>query len=181
MILPEHLRHHERLGVFKAPMLMLGAQEDHTGVGRRVFGEYTSLDPDGGDIRADLAGDLSDLYGRYETVYNLGTIEHLWDCHAAYCNAARMVCVGGHFMGHSPVGGYENHGVHVTGHRFILDFFRINGFEIIQWWLTDKDGNGVTSVERGGGNVLLWFAARKITDVVEFKRPQQRFENGAPV
>lgn len=184
MILPEHRSHHQRLaalGVFTAPMLMLGNQDDRTGEAESLFGKYQTLDPDGGDIHADLAGDLSEYHGAFATVYNLGTIEHLWDCHRAYSNAARLVRLGGHFVGHSPVAGYEQHGVHVTAPEFILGFFRLNGFEIIAHWFSDKNGREVARVERGGGNVLLWFAARKIAAVEFFQPPQQRFVGGVPV
>lgn len=181
MILPDHMPHLERLralGAYRSPMLMLGNQECHVGTSAQEFFDvesYTTLDPDGGDLRRDLSSDLSDLFGRFACVFNLGTLEHVWDVHAAYSNAARMVRPGGVFIGHAPVGGWEQHGVHVTGERFILEFFALNGFSINEHWLVSQPGTGR---RRPNGRQTLWTMATKITEVECFSAPQQVFERG---
>ncbi len=159
-------------------MLMLGNQEDKTGEARFLFGEYQTLDPDGGDIRADLAGDLSEHFERFACVYNMGTIEHIWDCHRAWSNAARMTKVGGYLVSHSPVGGFQNHGIHVTTDRYILDFLRLNGFLIVDDWLTTSEGEPVNTVNRDGRDVCLWLVAQKTQSVGYFTAPQQVYEGG---
>lgn len=187
MILREHLPHFERLralGAYRSPMLMLGNQECRVGSSAKEFfgvDSYTTLDPDGGDLPLDLSGDgLADHFGRYACVFNLGTIEHVWDVHAAYCNAARLVKVGDIFIGHSPVGGWERHGVHVTDERFIRRFFIGNGFRIDAYWLALQHGRSISDVTRGGGCQTLWMVATKLTEVERFVTPQQVFRHGVP-
>lgn len=188
MILPEHKRHFERLrsmGAFRSPMLMLGNQESLVGVEpAKFFGvpDYTTLDPDGGDLRLDLSkAPPTKLISAFACVFNLGTIEHVWDIHAAYCNAARMVMPGGVFIGHAPVGGWERHGVHVTDSGLIQAFFRLNGFRIDAAWHALKDGRMIGEITRGGGCQTLWMVATKLSNMAEFVAPQQVFRDGAPV
>lgn len=184
MILREHLAHFERLrslGAFRSPMLMLGNQECCVAASPRDFfgvGEYTTLDPDGGDLPVDLSSDCSEHHARFACVFNLGTIEHIWDVHEAYCNAARMVRVGGAFINHAPVGGWENHGVHVTSERFIRSFFSRNGFRIDASWLATQSGAPLGEVSRGGGCQTHWMLATKVDEVENFAAPQQVFRRG---
>ena len=187
MILIEHKKHHERLrsfGVFNPSMLMLGNQEDRLNLGKELFENawpYKTLDPDNGDFKFDLTSkEVIPFFNTFSTVYNLGTLEHIWDVHKAYVNASKMVRLGGYFVGHSPVGCYENHGIHISDWKFILNFFQINGFEIICNWLSDKNGNDINQVTRGGGNIILWFACKK-TKIMEFQAPQQIFLNGIKI
>ncbi len=49
---------------------------------------------------------------RYQTVYDVGTIEHVFDTRQCFENCARMVAVGGHYFIHTPVRGYFGHGLH---------------------------------------------------------------------
>lgn len=170
MILPEHLEHHRRIRKHaRGRMLMLGNQENKTGIeAKELFGisEYSTLDPDGGDLTLDLGNPIA-LDQAYDTVFNLGTIEHVWDVHTAWSNAARMVKVDGHFLNHSPVAGYRDHGIHVTEEAFIRQFFLINGFFIADAWTTDS--------ARGR---LAWMVARKVEHTTEFQKPQQTFKHG---
>ena len=183
MILPEHEPHHKRLALYQydRPMLMLGNQEDKANLANNLFREYTTFDPDGGDITEDIQSDLERYYGRYNVVYNLGTLEHVWDAHRAYSNVAKMIKLGGIYAGHSPVGGYENHGIHVTDYRQILSFFQLNGFDMIDHWLTDQQGNHLSSVRRLQYNTILWCKFIKVKEIDTFVRPQQVFMNGAPI
>ena len=83
MILPEHLPYFElirRTGAYQSPFLMLGNQECRIeGTPQEFFevDDYTTLDPDGGDIQADLTQWVPDR--QYNTVFNLGTIEKTWE------------------------------------------------------------------------------------------------------
>ena len=187
MILPQHLPHFERLrdlGAFRSPMLMLGRQDSRIGQPPRDFfgvDSYLELDPDGGDLPLDLAGDVSEHHGRFGTVFDLGTIEHLWDAHAAWSNAARLVAVGGVLVVHTPVAGWERHGAHVTDARFIRAFLLLNGFRIDAHWLAYRNGQPCDTVRREGGSVTLWLVATKDKAVKKFAAPQQCFESGSPV
>lgn len=179
MILPDHVPHHERLaghGAFTGDMLLLGAHTSRIGTGARAFftglgaASVTTLDPDGGEIRADLNDDLAVLAEQYDSVFNLGTIEHVWNAHNAWANALRMVRTGGVFATHSPVTGYERHGIHVTGWRYIAAFVEANGFEPLDAWFSNEPHGDV-----------LWLAARKtrhIAELKDYRCPQQVYRKG---
>src|ERR1051325_3132087 len=160
MILQAHLPHYERLrqlGAYRSPMLMLGNQESHVGDPAEFFGveDYRTLDPDGGTYQADLNYWWGFNPG-FRTVFNLGTLEHVWDARVAWSVALSVVHVDGVFITVSPVGGWENHGIHITDWRFIRAFIELNGFAVMDAWLTRANGEEISSVERGGGDQLLW-------------------------
>ena len=50
---------------------------------------YEELDLDGGDLRLDLNKNLVELSQKFDIVFNLGTIEHVWNVHNAWANALR--------------------------------------------------------------------------------------------
>lgn len=190
MILREHLPSHRRLMAL-APageMLMLGNQQKLAGFD---FGRpYLTLDPDGGDIRLDLSDESffarnperDHLFERFAVVYNLGTIEHIWNIHQAYVNASRLLKVGGMFLNHAPVSGYEGHGVHVTEWVYLKKFFVLNGYVVKLSHFTKQTGEPCFAPTRGcGRNTIYWMAAEKVESVAKFQCPQQIFRDGRPV
>ena len=167
MIIEKDLIHYNRCKPYcKGSMLMLGHQYSELGDPKNLFEctEYTTLDPDNGNLKLDLNSELGFLDHKFDTVFNLGTLEHVWDVHQAYSNAARMVKTNGYFIGHAPVEKWPNHGMHVTSANAIIRFFSLNGFEIIDAWKTDS--------------VILWVIARKTIHLTTFKIPQQIWDNG---
>ncbi len=160
---PQHLEHLGRFGkYYQAPMLMLGATGMNvpglttaaTYFAQWVGEEYQDLDLDGGDLKLDLNEDLLDLSQCYKTVFNFGTLEHVWNVHYAWANALRAVKVGGHFLNHSPVKGYHQHGLHLTFAPAIRAFVSKNGFAILDEW--------TAKIEVG---TALWFVAVKETHI----------------
>jgi len=155
---------------FASPMLMLGRQRCHVkeyadaaDFFKRRYGveEYAELDLySEGDVRyrLDLNDDLSELSARFGSVVNLGTLEHVWDVHAAWSNALRFVRLGGYFVSCAPVAGFDGHGIHVTGSRWIAEFVGMNGFEILDLW-EDSDAHGRFKVPKN--RTVMWLAARK--------------------
>lgn len=176
---PEHLEHLGRFEkYYRAPMLMLGAtgmevpglKTAATFFAQWVGTEYSELDLDGGDLKLDLNKDLADLSERYGTVFNFGTIEHVWNTHNAWANALRAVRVGGNFLNHSPISGYHEHGLHLTSAPAIRAFVSKNGFVILDEWITSKPVGSA-----------LWFAAvkdRHIKKLVDFEPAWQVYEAG---
>ena len=168
MLIKKHLEHYKRIKPYCTgkTMLMLGNQYSKIGHASDLFevSEYKTLDPDGGDYTNDVQTDLSFMDQQWDIVFNLGTIEHVWDIHSAYSNTARLVKVGGYYVGHAPVENYNNHGIHVTNANAILTFFEINGFDLVDHWTSDS--------------TILWHIAKKITHQTEFQRPQQVWVNG---
>ena len=180
MIVEEHWNLHKKMAEFcHDPLLMLGNQEcvlkSNIFTAKQAFAElgikeYTTLDPDGGDVSLDLNDDLGELSGKYGTVFNLGTLEHIWDIHTAYCNALRAVSLNGTFVNVAPIQGWENHGIHVTGGLSIIAMMQLNGFEVI-----------ASFVYRNTRGVQLWSAAKKqehIENLKDFCKPQQQYVNG---
>jgi hypothetical protein len=158
-------------------MLMLGNQLWGENVAstkiepwREVFGvtSYQTLDMDGGDLQRDLDYPHEDLDQGWHTVMNIGTLEHCWDAHQAYSTAARMVRVGGYFIGHAPVRGFYQHGIHCTEARAISAFFIKNGFELCEEWQQD----------RGGENLIQWLIVRKQQHRTVLEKPKQIWVNG---
>jgi len=175
---PHHIPDLERLSQYmQPPMLMLGAHGSAIPgfktageyFAQWVGGKYFEVDLDGGHWRRDLNEDLR-FPTCYGTVFNLGTIEHVWNVHNAWVNALRAVEVGGHFLNHSPVAGYRNHGLHITSEPAIRAFVSKNGFNILDAWIT----------YRAVGDTL-WLAAvkeRHIEDLADFEPAWQVYEEG---
>lgn len=158
------------------PMLMLGAQESkipgtssREWFSRFVGDEYEELDLDGGDLKFDLNDDLTDLAGRYGSVFSFGTVEHCWDIHQAWVNVARAVALDGHYLHHGPAGGWldgkgeYDHGVHLTVAPYIDQFLKLNGFKIEDRWMTRWRDRGL----------ILWMRARRVTEVTHYRKPLQ--------
>ncbi len=175
---PEHLPHLDRLRpYYSAPMLVLGetasAVPEYPSA-REYFGQwvgkdYQTLDLDGGDLMADLNEDIG-LSQTHQTVFNIGTIEHVWNAHNAWANALRAVQVGGYFLTHGPVSGYHDHGLHVTSAPAIRAFVSKNGFTILDDWITTRAVGGA-----------LWLAAcknRHIEELGAFEPAWQVYEAG---
>lgn len=180
MILNSHRASYDRLRPYlQEPMLMLGNQEN---VCKYEFGiSYTTLDPDGGDYSWDLNQEIpKEWEEKCSTVYNLGTLEHVWDTNHAFKNVANVVRVGGCYLHSGPCAGYENHGIHVLAWKETMNFFTLNGFIILDSWFTEQNGTICTAPVRNcGRSILFWFAARKISTILDFVLPQQVFVRGA--
>jgi len=163
---------------YRPPMLMLGATgsavpeypEARDYFGKWVGSEYQDLDLDGGDLRLDLNTDIG-LSQTHGCVFNLGTIEHVWNAHVAWSNALRAVKVGGYFLSHGPLNGWVNHGLHMTSEPAIRAFITKNGFEIVARF---------TSKWKTQGEVL-WLAAHKLRHIEaidDFQPALQVYEAG---
>ncbi len=174
---------------FQAPMLMLGNQKNPAGY--QFPCAYQTLDPDGGDIAVDLSASIhSDYAGdvevtgpyleRFQTVFDLGTLEHIWDIHAAYVNAASMVKLGGHFVGQAPVAGWEGHAIHITSPWAIVEFFNLNGFLVLHSWYTTANGAPwVGSIPRNAGkSILMWYVAKRVKRPSAWQKPAQVYVKG---
>lgn len=186
-IIKKHIRNYEKYRpYFLSPFLMLGNQATNMSVSPKDYfkvEEYKTIDPDGGDYK-DLTGNLSNLYNSFGTVFNLGTLEHIWDVHTAWSNALKLVRVGGYFIGVSPVYGYYRHGIHVTDPVAISSFLSKNGFQIIDSYLSHKKGWPINSIEEasegkhGSNDVLFWYVARKNNHLEVLTPVTQIWENG---
>lgn len=173
MIIQQHKHIYEKLrDYYRSPMLMLGAQECQFGDPREFFGvdSYSTIDLNGkATITRDLAGDLKDLRGQFGTVFNLGTLEHVWDLHRGFCNTAQAVQLNGYYINASPAEGYAGHGMHVIDPKYIKKFFALNGFKILDSWIENDEGIN----KMRGLHLISWSVYKKLSDVDTFQSPTQ--------
>jgi hypothetical protein len=117
-------------GVEPAPLPPeLLAQADRPLWGDSVFFAHMGLASATLDVsdreQAEILHDLNtpvapELHGRFRTVIDGGTFEHVFDLRAAFENMANLVAPGGRVLHVSPVNNYVNHG--------FFGFYRANGF-----------------------------------------------------
>ena len=181
MIVEAHRQFYDRLRpYYKGNMLMIGNQETDMGDLTAFFGvdSYTTLDPDGGDYPRDLTADQSDLECQFDCVMNVGTLEHIWDIHTAFCNAIKMVKMGGFFITAHPVNNAKGHGIHITEEWAIMSFLEKNGFVQQDAFMTD-DSELRPNYQ---GIINLWGAWQKVDHIREnFQVPLQIYENNRSV
>ena len=176
-------------GLLAEPFLMLGYQQilghgdaedfDFPDVvellAARGVGEVTTLDLF--DDRADLRYDLNfpvpaNEHDRYATVFDIGTLEHVFDSRQCLESSLRMVRPGGHYFGHTPVKGYYRHGFHTFHPAFLRLALKENGFDILYLKYSSEGGEPLDRPEHGD-DVLLWIVGRKTAPMGEFRIPQQ--------
>jgi len=177
-LIDQHKEHYKRLLPYTEgrSMLMLGATTYHPQFNPPKdwfkLTSYQSMDPQAGDennLQRSLVDDCSDLYESFGVVWNLGTIEHIWDVHTAYSNAAKMVEVGGYYIGHAPCAKYFGHGINVTERLAIKAFFDKNGFEQMDAWETAN-----------AYGHIYWNVHKKVESRLgDLDHPTQVFENNA--
>jgi hypothetical protein len=183
----------ERAGALEPLLELLGARE----VLALDASDYESA-----DFVHDLNEPIPDtLRGRFTTVFDGGTIEHVFDVAAVLRNYLAMVEVGGRLIIHTMANNYLGHGFYQFSPEF---FYRVltpeNGYEIERVVLAEDDlrwrgALGVrvpVEVEGGwyevadpaavGGRVelanrrpvVIQVQARRVADVPPFARaPQQ--------
>ncbi|MXQ08208.1 class I SAM-dependent methyltransferase [Alphaproteobacteria bacterium GH1-50] len=88
---------------------------------------------EGASIIQDLSGDLNpDLHGRFNTIYDGGTIEHIFELPTAYRNVDRMLKEGGVFIGHSPCNNWINHSFYQINPEMVYGFWeKAMGYKIL--------------------------------------------------
>ncbi len=129
------------------------------------------------DPRADLVYDLNQPipkkeYEKYQTLVDLGTLEHVFDTRQCLENCLRMVKVGGLYCLATPVKGYFKHGFHTFSPELIQSALALNNFKIIYQTYSTFVGN-VIQDPLNGNNVLIWVIATKQQSLNEFVVPQQ--------
>ena len=98
--------------------------------------ELTALDVsdyEGAEIVHDLNLPIpGHLHGRFKTVIDGGTFEHVFDVRAAFRNMADLLAPGGLAIHISPTNNYVNHGFWQLSPRSFYDYYHVNGFEDLQ-------------------------------------------------
>jgi hypothetical protein len=84
--------------------------------------------------RATIVHDLNDpipreLHGRFGTVIDSGTLEHIFDVRSAFRNVADLAQPGGRVIHLNPVNQHVNHGFWQISPTAHFDYYRANNFE----------------------------------------------------
>jgi hypothetical protein len=168
MILREYIPSLNRLKEhMKGEMLMLGDQE-YT-VEYKFPCPVKTMDIQG---KADYIHDLTKPFKiGFDTVFNLGTLEHIWDVHSAFTNTAKIVNLGGNYIGHHPVAGWEGHGIHVTDWKYIQKFFLMNGFSEVLSFFTTKEGMACEAPSRNCGRSIIYWCVFKKNEFKKIDKP----------
>lgn len=129
------------------------------------------------DHKADLRYDLNHPvpeheHERYQTVIDIGTIEHLFDTRQCLENCMRMVRVGGLYFLHTPVNGYCGHGLHTFDPWVMTRALQLNNFDIVHHRFTSARGEPIENA-KDSDHSLVWIVARKTASLGEFQIPQQ--------
>lgn len=181
----------------KSPMLVLGVQDieksEIPGVipDEFKFDTLTDLLQAGGidcddldpfDKRAlfqyNLNSPLPETWNEeYTTVIDYGTIEHIFDTRMVFENCMRMLKVGGHYMIHTPVRNFGNHGLYTFHPELIPRVMRANGFEVIYERYTNSSGVDIDMENDFTQDVIGWYVGVKKEQFTEFKIVEQsRYE-----
>ena len=75
----------------------------------------------------------------YDIVLDVGTAEHCFNIAQAMMNMAALVKVGGYIIHENPFN-CSNHGFYNLNPTFYVDFYKANGFEVIECCLATRDG-----------------------------------------
>lgn len=84
-------------------------------------------------IVQDLSGELTDeLLGRFDVIYDGGTVEHIFNAPKAFANIDKMLKPGGVLIGHSPCNGWPNHGFYQFTPELVFSFWEKKmGYEVL--------------------------------------------------
>ena len=130
------------------------------------------------DLKLDLNKPVPNKYrNRYKVLFDMGTVEHIFDTKKCFENYFSMIKKGGIFVLVTCVNGYFGHGLHVFNPETIKLALRLNGFKIIYMNYTSSTGIKLDNINTKK-NVLIWLAAKKVKNVKEFVVPQQELWEG---
>lgn len=130
------------------------------------------------DQRADLKYDLNfpvpeHEHHAYRVVFDIGTLEHVFDTKQCLENCLRMVKVNGLYFLHTAVNGYFGHGLHVFNPEGLFAALELNNFEILFLKYSTSEGMPLEN-PADGENALIWVVAKKRKKIGDFKIPQQK-------
>lgn len=129
------------------------------------------------DPQADIIHDMNtpvdkSWIGFFNTVIDIGCLEHVFDTRQCLANLFGMLRIGGHLVLHTPCKGYYGHGYHTFSPECITDVLTSNGFEIRYLKFSSRDGFELDDPDMDS-NVLIWVVAKKAEQKDCFVVPQQ--------
>lgn len=141
----------------------------------RGVNEFYALDffDDRADIRRDLNFAIPESeYEKYNVVFDIGTLEHVFDSSQCLENCLRMVRKAGLYFLVTVVNGYYGHGLHVFNPELLTGVLAANNFEILHLKYSTERGKIIKGPQYGI-NVLAWIVSRKTASMECFLKPQQ--------
>jgi len=141
------------------------------------------------DIIIDLNYEIQDetLFNRFNTIIDVGTLEHIFDINIALTNLIRMLKVNGRIFLSLPASNSIDHGFYSFSPTLFFDFFKINGFSEFSCYLREGSpivyekkskiyeysfvGNELPLISKTGIEVI--FHAKKLNAVDQIKKPIQ--------
>lgn len=132
------------------------------------------------DQRATIQMDMNypagpTSYEQYDTLIDIGSLEHVFDTKQAIDNCLRMIKVGGYYLLSTPVKGYFGHGFHTFNPDALRQAIALNGFQICEEMFTDRFTKVRSLGHRSTAEASIWLLARKLKPLGAFVIPQQRF------
>ena len=123
---PEHLSHDPRLAAH-------GCLSDQTLFRALGFDEVLSVDIsdyEGSEIIADLNQEIPpELEGRFDAVFDGGTMQHIFDVPQVLRNLHRTLKPGGRLVFSAvPVNNHVDHGCYILSPTLFVDYFRANNY-----------------------------------------------------
>ncbi|MBV8074719.1 MAG: hypothetical protein JO140_04745 [Candidatus Eremiobacteraeota bacterium] len=93
--------------------------------------EILDVDPyQGAEIIVDLNEPIPKKYhGRFKTVLDSGTMEHVFDLRTGLSNLVKLLAVGGRVVHQNPCNNYVNHGFFQVSPTLYFDYYAANGFD----------------------------------------------------
>jgi hypothetical protein len=121
----------------------------------------------------------AEFENRYSVVLDGGTLEHIFNWPQAIANCMKMLKIGGHFLGISPMNDSAGHGFYqLSPAVFFRTFTEDNGFALrhcfFTGWTPCRDQE-LAGAYNSRGMIYLYVIAQKTADAVIFGRgfPQQ--------
>lgn len=100
-------------------------------LGARKVRALDASDFEGADLLYDLNQPVNDLKEAFDTVYDGGTLEHVFNFPTALKSCMEMVKLGGRFFSHAPTNNWCGHGFYqLSPELFFRAFSPPNGFVI---------------------------------------------------
>ena len=129
----------------------------------------------GCEIICDLNEPLDRAFN-YDIVLDAGTIEHCFNIGQAMKNMSRMVKMGGYIIHENPFC-MGNHGFYGLNPTFYADFYAVNGFELLECKLVNRQGDAYsvppTKRFRAVGEEMNVFAMARRVVIQTFVWPVQ--------
>jgi hypothetical protein len=102
---------------------------------RMGFSDVTSMDVSNYEDATQIfdlnSPDLPEsLIGRFDVIYDGGTMEHVFHVPNVMNNIFRMLSVNGRIIHHSPSSNHIDHGFYMFSPTFFWDFYATNRFEV---------------------------------------------------